>query len=195
MLAHAGPDRRSTCLHATVQPRPGGGPCPRWVEVELITCHFPYGCVPEEKGYRVRGVYRRSSRAVHRRPSAPPVPRSTSPTCGDTGGWQITWISALPVASDCRTRPPPASPEAPARLHDALAPAGARQPDRAVPHRLLAEMDAVVVHSEHGRRRLEEDFGVPAERPRVIPHGAFTYLIQQDDLPHCRRSCRRSRGR
>src|SRR2546430_7170503 len=47
--------------------------------------------------------------------------------------------------------------------------------------RLLAEMDAVIVHSEHGARRLQEDFGVPGERIRVIPHGAFDYLTKQDD--------------
>src|SRR4029079_4442184 len=44
-------------------------------------------------------------------------------------------------------------------------------------------MDAVVVHAEPGARRLEDDFGVPPERLRVIPHGAFTYLTEQDDLP------------
>jgi glycosyltransferase involved in cell wall biosynthesis len=47
--------------------------------------------------------------------------------------------------------------------------------------RLLAEMDAVVVHSEHGARRLEADFGVPRSKLRVIPHGAFDYLTRQDD--------------
>jgi glycosyltransferase involved in cell wall biosynthesis len=47
--------------------------------------------------------------------------------------------------------------------------------------RLLAEMDAVVVHSEHGARRLEHDFGVPAERIEQIPHGAFDYLTTQPD--------------
>ena len=47
--------------------------------------------------------------------------------------------------------------------------------------RLLTEMDAVVVHSEHGARRLEADFGVPPERLRVIPHGAFDYLTRQED--------------
>jgi glycosyltransferase involved in cell wall biosynthesis len=40
--------------------------------------------------------------------------------------------------------------------------------------RLLAEMDAVIVHSEHGARRLAEDF-------EVIPHGAFEYLTHQSD--------------
>jgi glycosyltransferase involved in cell wall biosynthesis len=46
---------------------------------------------------------------------------------------------------------------------------------------LLAEMDAVVVHSEHGARRLESDFGVPPAKLRVIPHGAFDYLTHQQD--------------
>jgi glycosyltransferase involved in cell wall biosynthesis len=49
---------------------------------------------------------------------------------------------------------------------------------------LLAEMDAVVVHTEHGAGRLERDFGVPADRLRVIPHGAFDYLTrQQNEVP------------
>jgi glycosyltransferase involved in cell wall biosynthesis len=47
--------------------------------------------------------------------------------------------------------------------------------------RLLAEMDAVIVHSEHGARRLEADFGVPRSRQRVIPHGAFDYLTRQEN--------------
>ena len=46
--------------------------------------------------------------------------------------------------------------------------------------RLLMEMDAVVVHSEHGARRLQADFGVAPERLRVIPHGAFDYLTRQE---------------
>jgi glycosyltransferase involved in cell wall biosynthesis len=47
--------------------------------------------------------------------------------------------------------------------------------------KLLAEMDAVIVHSEHGAGRLRDDFGVPAGRLEVIPHGAFDYLTRQDD--------------
>jgi glycosyltransferase involved in cell wall biosynthesis len=47
--------------------------------------------------------------------------------------------------------------------------------------KLLAEMDAVVVHSEHGAGRLRSDFGVPPDRLRVIPHGAFDYLTRQED--------------
>jgi len=42
--------------------------------------------------------------------------------------------------------------------------------------RLYRAMDAVVVHSEHGRARLIAEAGVPADRVHVIPHGAFTHL-------------------
>jgi glycosyltransferase involved in cell wall biosynthesis len=44
--------------------------------------------------------------------------------------------------------------------------------------RLAHAMDAVVVHSEHGARRLSASLGVPAERVRVIPHGAFEHLTR-----------------
>ena len=44
--------------------------------------------------------------------------------------------------------------------------------------RLYERMDAIVVHSEHGRRRLIEEAGVAAERIEVIPHGAFTHLAE-----------------
>jgi glycosyltransferase involved in cell wall biosynthesis len=47
--------------------------------------------------------------------------------------------------------------------------------------RLLAQMDAVVVHSEHGVKRLEADFGVDPARLHLIPHGAFDYLTRQKD--------------
>ena len=39
-------------------------------------------------------------------------------------------------------------------------------------------MDAVVAHSEHGARRLRDEVGLPADRVRVIPHGAFDYLTR-----------------
>ena len=157
-------------------------------EVELITCHFPYGSVPERAGLpgpRALLPAKLASRASAPAGAACCGRRSTSPTCcryrrvADRGGSR-----PLPVASDPGTRPPPASPEASARLHDALAPAGGRQPDRPLPHPAARRRwTRSSVHSEHGARRLEEDFGVPAERVRVIPHGAFTYLTEQDDLP------------
>jgi glycosyltransferase involved in cell wall biosynthesis len=46
---------------------------------------------------------------------------------------------------------------------------------------LLEEMDAVVAHSAHGRRRLSEEYGVDAGKIEVIPHGAFDYLTRQPE--------------
>ncbi len=46
---------------------------------------------------------------------------------------------------------------------------------RTAQRRLYARFDAVVVHSEQGRRRLL-DLGVQERRVRVIPHGALSHL-------------------
>lgn len=59
--------------------------------------------------------------------------------------------------------------------HDIL-PRQARRLQRAGQRRLYAKADAVVVHSEHGRRRLIAEAGVPADRITVIHHGAFEHL-------------------
>jgi glycosyltransferase involved in cell wall biosynthesis len=59
-----------------------------------------------------------------------------------------------------------------------------RPGQRAAQRRLYERVDAVVVHSEHGARRLRA-LGVPAERVHVIPHGAFTHLseLPEGELP------------
>lgn len=41
---------------------------------------------------------------------------------------------------------------------------------------LYDRFDAIVVHSEEGRRRLLEDVGVDGSKVSVIPHGIFTHL-------------------
>jgi glycosyltransferase involved in cell wall biosynthesis len=48
---------------------------------------------------------------------------------------------------------------------------------------LTADLDAVVVHSDDGARRLGE-LGLPEGKVRVIPHGAFDYLTRlPEELP------------
>jgi glycosyltransferase involved in cell wall biosynthesis len=51
--------------------------------------------------------------------------------------------------------------------------------------RLYSAVDAVVAHSEYGRRRLVEQLGVDAAKVRVIHHGAFDYLVRapRGELP------------
>ena len=47
--------------------------------------------------------------------------------------------------------------------------------------RLLDRMDALVVHTRAGAELLTARHGVPAERVRTIPHGAFEHLTRQPD--------------
>ena len=56
--------------------------------------------------------------------------------------------------------------------HDIL-PREPRPGQRAAQRRLYDRFDAVIVHSEHGRRRLVEELGVDAARVSVIPHGVL----------------------
>lgn len=45
--------------------------------------------------------------------------------------------------------------------------------------RIVAESDAVVVHTRDGARALAERYGADPQRVHVIPHGAFDYLTRQ----------------
>jgi glycosyltransferase involved in cell wall biosynthesis len=153
-------------------------------DVELITSHFSYGPVPPERGYRVRELfYRRSSRegigsrrrrllrAIEHLPDMVRFRRVAE--AADIVHYMWLPIPALDRRLLAHKRPRVYTmhwrlPETGTRIARTLA-------------RLLAEMDAVVVHSRHGARRLESDFGVPPEKLRVIPHGAFDYLTRQED--------------
>ncbi len=161
-----------------------GGLARAGAEVELITARFPYGPVPVEQGYQVRELfYRRGSREgvgarrrrLLRATEHIPDMRRYRKVAEEADIVHYQW---LPIPSlDHRLLPPKRPrvytmhwrlPEAESRIGRALT-------------KLLAEMDAVVVHSEHGAGRLRSDFGVPADRLRVIPHGAFDYLTRQED--------------
>src|SRR5918995_951127 len=142
------------------------------VTVELITSRFPHGPVPREVGYEVRErFYRRASRPGLR-PGARRAARAAE-HLPDMLAYQWLPIPALDRRLLVRRRPRVFT------MHWRLPEAGTRIA-RTLTGR-LAEMDAVVVHTEHGAGRLERDFGVSADRLRVIPHGAFDYLTRQED--------------
>src|SRR5262245_4834940 len=167
-------------------------------EVELITCRFPYGPVPRPpetggtseslgeppRAYEVRELfYRRSSREgigprrrrVLRAAEHLPDMLRYRRLAEEADVVHYQW---LPVPALDRYLLAPQRPRV-YTMHWRLPAAGTRIARTLM--RLLSEMDAVVVHSDHGARRLQSDFGVPAEKLRVIPHGAFDYLTRQDD--------------
>lgn len=46
--------------------------------------------------------------------------------------------------------------------------------------RLYRKMDALICHSDHVKARLEAEFGIPAHKIAVIPHGPFFYDLPTD---------------
>jgi glycosyltransferase involved in cell wall biosynthesis len=151
------------------------------VEVELLTTKFLYGEVPPAKGYEVDERFYR--RAAARGLAAPGrVPFKLAEHLGDMLRFRrapaadvvhYQWLT-LP-AIDAHLLPPTRP-----RLitaHYILPPAPSRR-QIASARRVFGRMDAVVAHSEHGAARLRDEVGLPAERVRVIPHGAFDYLTQ-----------------
>ena len=149
--------------------------------VELLTSSFLYGPVPEAEGYRVRECfYRRSSargldtparRAFKLAEHLPDMLRLRRELDADVVHYQWLTVPALDASLL-----PPLRPRV-MTAHYVLPPRPSRR-QLASARRAFGAMDAVVAHSEHGARRLREVVGLPAERVRVIHHGAFDYLTR-----------------
>lgn len=157
-------------------------------DVELLTSRFLYGPVPEAEGFRVRELfYRRSAArgldAPHRRvfkaaEHVPDMLRLRGALDAEVLHYQ--WLT-VPTLDSLLL--PPRRPRV-MTAHYVLPPRPSRRTASAA-RRVFGRMDAVVAHSEHGGSRLRE-LGVPDERVRVIPHGAFDYLTrlpQEAPLP------------
>jgi glycosyltransferase involved in cell wall biosynthesis len=152
-------------------------------EVELVTSRFSYGPVPRGAGYETNELfYRRSSRegvgprrrrALRAVEHVPDMLRHRRAAANA----EVVHYMWLPIPALDRHLLAPRRPRV-YTMHWRLPDNGTRIARTLT--RLLAEMDAVVVHSEHGARRLVADFGVDPERLRVIPHGAFDYLTRQE---------------
>jgi glycosyltransferase involved in cell wall biosynthesis len=156
-------------------------------EVELVTSHFPYGPVPSEQGYEVsERFYRRASgprlgpRARRLLRAAEHVPDMLRYRRHAESA-DLVHFMWLPVPALDRRLLPRKRPRV-FTMHWRLPEKGSRVARTLTG--LLAEMDAVIVHSEHGAGRLAADFGVDPARLEVIHHGAFDYLTRQrDEVP------------
>lgn len=146
--------------------------------VELVTSPFAYGSVPAPDGYRVRETFyihargtpgswlRLGSKLAEHVPDMLALRRHARQA--DVVHFQ--WLAAQPVDRFLLPRRPVVL-----TAHDLLP----REPRllqvRAQRH-LYDTVDAIVTHSEFGRRRLVEAVGVAEEKIRVIHHGAFDFL-------------------
>jgi glycosyltransferase involved in cell wall biosynthesis len=148
------------------------------VDVELITSRFAYGETPAPDGYAVRErFYRwapgRSGSALRRAAKlAQHVPGMLAERRAARGVDVVhfQWLAVQPLDGRLLPRVPTVL-----TAHDVL-PREPRPGQRRAQARLYERVDAVVAHSEHGRRRLVDELGLAAERVSVIPHAAFTGL-------------------
>ncbi len=157
-------------------------------EVDLFTSRFAHGAVAPPLGYRrheffyraaVRLRDARARRAVKLAEHVPDMLRyRRAARAADVVHFQ--WLTVqhldghlLPSrrAAGGARRPLVLS------AHDIL-PREPRSGQLRAQRSLYGRFDAIVVHSEHGRRRLIQELGVEAERVRVIPHGAFEHLAE-----------------
>jgi glycosyltransferase involved in cell wall biosynthesis len=148
--------------------------------VELITTAFAYGEAPAPDGYAVRELfYRRALGAAGSRlrtaskllEHVPDMVRYRRAARGaDVVHFQ--WLSIQALDRHLLPRVPTVLTG-----HDLL-PREPRPAQVGAQRRLYDAVDAVVVHSEYGRRQLVERLGVPAAKVRVIHHGAFDYLTR-----------------
>ena len=155
--------------------------------VRLVTSRFAYGSAPAPVGYQVAELFYRNavgapgSRLRQASKLAQHVPdmlryRRRAAAEADVVHFQwldLQWLdwALLPdrplvlTAHDLLPREPRPG-QAPAQRH------------------LYDRVDAIVVHSEYGRRQLVDVLGIPANKVHVIHHGAFEYLTELDgELP------------
>ena len=145
-------------------------------QVTLYTSPFAHGEVAPAAGYERRETfYRAATRAPAGRPRralklAEHVPEMLryrhAASSADVVHFQWLAVQQLDVHLLPTARPLVLT------AHDVLP----REPARgqlAAQRRLYRRMDAVVAHSEHGRRRLTVELGVEPARVHVIPHGVL----------------------
>lgn len=157
-------------------------------QVELLTSRFPYGPLAPPDGYARREIFYRRSHAAAAASARSRVGLGLKLAEHLPGMLRCRRIAAstdvahfqwLPVQQlDAHLLPRRrrgVGPRLVITAHDVMP----REPRRGQlrGQRLLYErFDAIVVHSQHGARRLTAELGIDPAKVRVIPHGAFAHL-------------------
>jgi glycosyltransferase involved in cell wall biosynthesis len=157
------------------------------LDVELLTSRFLYGPVPEPEGYTVsEEFYRRTGRRRVESPGRRAL--KLAEHVGDMARHRrrprdadVVHYQWLTVPGFDRRLLQPGRPRVYTAHHILFGEPGTLERRRA--RRLIESFDAVVALSEHGAGRIRDEVGIPAERVRFIPHGAFDYLTRIEAAP------------
>ncbi len=153
-------------------------------DVELITSTFAYGPVPAVEGYtRRESFYSWTPRTdVHRVRTLAKLAQHVPDmlryrACASKA--DVVHFQWLPVDALDAQLLPSSQPKL-LTAHEIL-PRHPKPGQRWGRRRLYDRVNAVVTHTSHGRSRLVDELGVPAEKVELIPHGVFDYLTNQPD--------------
>ena len=153
-------------------------------QVTLATSRFTHGDVPPAPGVEVdeRAFYRWQPEGPARVPAklAQHVPDMLRLRRRPADVVHFQWLAVQHLDAFLLPRRRPVVLTA----HDVL-PREPRPGQRAAQRRLYSRVDAVVVHSQHGRGRLVDELGVDPAKVHVIAHGAFEHLalLEPAELP------------
>jgi glycosyltransferase involved in cell wall biosynthesis len=150
----------------------------RGLDVTLATSRFRFAAVPQARGYRREECfYRAAPGSAPAKAVQHPIDMLRLGRRLRNDGTDVVHFQWLPIpALDRRLIgrfPRPVVLTA----HDVM-PREVRAGTRGGMPALLRAVDAVVVHSADGARRVVDEGGVAAERVHVIPHGAFAHLAE-----------------
>jgi glycosyltransferase involved in cell wall biosynthesis len=149
-------------------------------DVELVTSRFAYGAAPVPEGYRVNELFythamgppssrlRLATKLAQHVPDMIALRRHAQ--AAQVAHFQ--WLAVQPIDRHLLPRCPVVL-----TAHDLL-PREPRPLQLSAQRRLYDAVDALVAHSEYGRRRLVEGLDIAPEKVRVIHHGAFDFLTQ-----------------
>jgi glycosyltransferase involved in cell wall biosynthesis len=162
-------------------------------DVELYTSRFAYGSVAPAEGYRRRELFyrgagmlvggsataRRARRALKLAEHVPDMLRYRR-AARDAQVVHFQWLAVQELDGRLlpRSRAAGGGQALVLTAHDVL-PREARAGQREAQRRLYKRFDALIVHTEHGRRRLTGELGVARERVHVIPHGVLEHLAER----------------
>ena len=155
----------------------------RGLDVTLATSHFRYEAVPAPGRYRREECfYRVAPGSAAAKALQHPVDMLRLARRARAGRTDVVHFQWLPIPNLdrvlVRSFPRPLVLTA----HD-VTPREVRTGARSGAAAVLRTVDAVVVHSQAGARRLIEDAGVAESRVHVIPHGAFAHLAALPEGP------------
>ncbi|MFT4050030.1 MAG: glycosyltransferase family 4 protein [Solirubrobacterales bacterium] len=144
-------------------------------EVELVTSEFRHGPRPQPEGYAINDHFYRAPGPLPVKLAQHPIDMLRLRRLQRT---DITHFQWLPIQAIDRHL----LPKGPTVLtaHDVI-PREPRPGQLGALSKTYNAVDAVVVHSEHGRGVLTDALDVAAEKVHVIPHGVFEHLTRIAD--------------